>query len=72
MQFDDFKIGDEFLCGEKHWKYTDKGTRVIVAICIDDYDDQSWFNGPPFAVSETVFDEHDVKGCYPINNREAS
>lgn len=26
-------------------------------------DDQSWFNGPPYAVSETVFDEDDMEAC---------
>ena len=22
-----------------------------------------WFNGPPYAVAESVFDEYDVEGC---------
>jgi hypothetical protein len=22
-----------------------------------------WFNGPPYAVAENVFDEHDITGC---------
>lgn len=26
-------------------------------------DDPSWFNGPPYPVVETVFDEHDMDGC---------
>jgi len=26
--------------------------------------DESWFNGPPFAVAEHVFDEHDIETCY--------
>lgn len=25
--------------------------------------DPSWFNGPPYAVVETVFDEYDLLGC---------
>ena len=25
--------------------------------------DSSWFNGPPFAVAEQVFDEHDIAAC---------
>lgn len=25
--------------------------------------DTSWFNGPPYAVSEIVFDEYDIEGC---------
>ena len=24
---------------------------------------EGWFNGPPYAVAESVFDEHDVDGC---------
>ena len=24
---------------------------------------EGWFNGPPYAVSETVFDEYDIEGC---------
>jgi Arc/MetJ-type ribon-helix-helix transcriptional regulator len=24
---------------------------------------EGWFNGPPYAVAETVFDEYDIKGC---------
>jgi len=42
---------------------TDIGTRVIVAIRIDDHpDDPSWYNGPPYAVAESVFDEYDQQG----------
>ncbi len=26
--------------------------------------DESWFNGPPFAVAEDVFDEHSIVGCH--------
>lgn len=25
--------------------------------------DPSWFNGPPYAVAERVFDEHDFAAC---------
>lgn len=24
---------------------------------------EGWFNGPPYAVDETVFDEFDIEGC---------
>ena len=24
---------------------------------------EGWFNGPPYAVSESVFDENDIEGC---------
>jgi hypothetical protein len=25
-----------------------------------------WFNGPPYAVAEMVFDEDDMEGCEPV------
>jgi hypothetical protein len=68
MKHKDFAIGQEFLCGGKQWRCTDKGTRTIVAICLDDHpDDPSWFNGPPYAVPETVFDEDDIEPCEPVD-----
>ena len=24
---------------------------------------KGWFNGPPYAVAESVFDENDMQGC---------
>ena len=33
-------------------------TRTIAA-------DESWLNGPPYAVAEEVFDEHSIDGCSP-------
>ena len=35
MNLSDFSIGLEFLCGDKRWKCTDVGTRVVTAICLD-------------------------------------
>ncbi len=26
--------------------------------------DESWFNGPPYAVAESVFDEYSIAGCH--------
>ena len=89
MKHSDFTISQEFLCGEKRWKCTDIGTRVIVAICLSDVmvstlrcDDgtlekgslpqseaerEGWFNGPPYPVAETVFDEEDIEACEPVD-----
>jgi hypothetical protein len=34
---------------------------------IDEHlDDPSWYNGPPYAVAECVFDEYDQEGCTPL------
>jgi hypothetical protein len=66
MKHSGFTISQEFLCGEKRWRCTDNGTKVIVATCLDDHsDDPSWFNSPPYAVEEIVFDEEDIEGCEP-------
>ena len=67
MQRGDFKIGGRFKCGEHTWLCTDIGTRVIVAICLTfkAEADPSWFDGPPYALAEQVFDEEDQKGCEP-------
>ena len=89
MKKEDFHIGLEFYTGSGKWRCTDIGTRVIVAIRIDQVtvckynrqnktttteivtDDQSWFNGPPYAVAESVFDEFDMGGC-SLNREEFS
>ena len=64
MEHKDFYIGKEFTCSERRWRCTDVGTRVIIAMRIDDYpDDPSWYNGPPYAVAEVVFDEYDIEVC---------
>lgn len=38
---------------DDEWQYT---TRMD--------DDPSWLNGPPYAVEEVVFDEHDLPACF--------
>ncbi len=49
MKYDEFHLNYEFKTGsEKTFRCTDIGQRVIVAICIDDYPDDtnavSWAN----------------------------
>ena len=69
MKHCDFHIGTEFECGGKRWRCTDIGTRVIVAICLTNElsithrERDGWFNGPPYAVAEFVFDEDDILAC---------
>jgi hypothetical protein len=29
-----------------------------------------WFNGPPYAVAESVFDEHDITDCSLESDKE--
>lgn len=54
-------IGLVFYTARKRWRCTDMGTRTIIAIALD-APDESWYNGPPYAVSEVVFDEYDFEG----------
>jgi len=63
MKLSEFQIGVKFKCGGKTWLCTDIGTRVVSAILLDENNDLSWFNGPPYAVREFVFDEYDQKAC---------
>ncbi len=62
MTKDDFQIGLEFYTATGKWRCTDIGTRSIAAIKLDKTD-ESWYNGPPYAVAESVFDEYDQDGC---------
>jgi len=64
MEHSDFAIGKEFRTETGTWRCTDIGTRTIIAIKVSDRDDPSWFNGPPYAVAELVFDEDDLEGCW--------
>lgn len=62
MKRSDFKIGKDFFTAAGRWMCTDIGTRTIAAIR-KDKDDPSWYNGPPYAIVEEVFDECDFGGC---------
>lgn len=81
MKHADFKIGLEFTTdlGERRWRCTDVGTRTIACIRLVPGQDKSWYNGPPYAVLEQVFDEYDFDGCEvapdqpaPAEQRKAS
>ena len=63
MRHSDFRIGCEFLSGGGRWRCTDIGRRTIAAIRLDHDDDPAWYNGPPYAVVESVFDEYDIEAC---------
>ena len=69
MKRADFQIGCEFLTAAGRWRCTDVGKRTIAAIRLNHDDDPSWYNGPPYAVTETVFDEYDFESCEPAPER---
>jgi hypothetical protein len=64
-----FKIGMEFMTEAGRWRCTDVGTRTIAAIRLDLEHDPSWYNGPPYAVAEMVFDEYGMEDCNPAPRR---
>jgi len=84
MRHEEFRIGLEFWCGDRRWRCTDVGSRVVVGICLEAHEvvtvtdmagasratttrtvtgDDSWTAGPPYAVSEEVFDEQSLDAC---------
>jgi len=69
MKRADFQIGCEFLTAAGRWRCTDIGKRTIAAIRLNHDDNPSMYNGPPYAVVETVFDEYDFEGCEPAPER---
>jgi hypothetical protein len=64
MKKEEFKLGTEFYTATGRWLCTDIGTRVIVAIHLNQ-DDPINYNGPPYTIPESVFDEYDIEGCSP-------
>lgn len=54
MELSDFHIGLEFEMSDARWRCTDVGSRVVVAIKLDHPEDESWYNGPPYAVAESA------------------
>ena len=65
MKHSEFHIGLEFVTAAGRWRCTDVGTRTIAAIRLDLDGAPSWYNGPPYAVVEHVFDEHAIGDCLP-------
>ena len=62
MTHSEFVIGEIFRTPTGRWMCTDIGTRTIVAIHLNK-PDESWYNGPPYAVAEYSFDEDDIEVC---------
>lgn len=62
MKREEFKIGTIFICGSERWLCTDVGSRIVSAVCLTGMNDD-WLVGPPYAVAEMIFDEHDQIAC---------
>lgn len=62
MNMEDFEIGQDFYYYTILCRCTDKGTRTVSSIMLNK-DDESWYNGPPYAISEHLLDENDRVCC---------
>ena len=62
MKKEAFQIGQEFYTSVGKWHCTDIGTRVVIAIQLNQQDPRN-YNGPPYSIPEHVFDEYDIEGC---------
>jgi hypothetical protein len=64
MKHSEFYIGLEFLGAAGYqWRCTDVGTRTITAIQMTDVTEE-WLAGPPYMVTEEVFDEKELEHCH--------
>ncbi|WP_298579819.1 hypothetical protein [uncultured Luteimonas sp.] len=65
MKHADFTIGMAFETSTgQRWRCTDVSRRTITAIELAPDLDLAWFNGPPYSVSEVVFDEVDIARAF--------
>lgn len=65
MKHADFTIGMVFETSTgQRWRCTDIGRRTITAIELARDLNLAWFNGPPYSVSEVVFDEIDIAPAF--------
>jgi len=71
MKHSDFRVGREFMTATGRWRCTDVGKRMIAAIRLDHDGDPRWYNGPPYAVAEHVFDEDGIEACEPAPRRRS-
>nr|VFK15689.1 MAG: Uncharacterised protein family (UPF0158) [Candidatus Kentron sp. LPFa] len=62
MKKEDFELEKEFYTATGKWRCTDIGTRVILAIHLNQENPKN-YNGPPYSIPEEVFDEYDMEGC---------
>ena len=66
MKISEFKIGERLYLYSKEYLCTDIGTRTVVCLHTNVehvIKDPSWLKGPPYALKEEVFDEHDIVMC---------
>ncbi|GAB6842147.1 hypothetical protein HNR00_004029 [Methylorubrum rhodinum] len=64
MDLSEFKIGGEFLCGPGRWRCTDIGTRVVVAIRVDEAQISSKEVGEPVVTRTLTGAEAEAIGWF--------
>ena len=64
MTFAQFYIGLIFYTATGAWRVTDKGTRTVVAVHLENIPEGEQLTGPPYYYSEEVFDEYDFEACF--------
>lgn len=62
MDKKEFSIGQVFYTESGKWRCTDIGSRVIVAIQLNQQNPEN-YAGPPYSIAEYVFDEYDISAC---------
>ncbi len=58
----DFKIGQTFYTETSKWRCTDIGSRVIIAIELNQENSQD-YSGPPYSSAEYIFNEDKIEDC---------
>jgi len=53
LKYQDYKISEVFYTNAGKWRCTDIGTRVVIAISLNQKDKRN-YNGPPYSVQEIV------------------
>jgi hypothetical protein len=71
MMHTDFRIGLAFYTTRGTWQCTDVGARVITAIRLDGPHPSWYHEGPPYVVSEVVFDETEQGACTLVSTAAA-
>jgi len=56
MLYSEFNVGSEFNCSRKRWLCTDKGTRVIIAVCLTVCRTNDWARSLPEDIQDKAWE----------------
>lgn len=63
MTHEQFFVGLIFYTATGAWQVTDKGGRTVIAVHIEELQENETLGSPPYCYDEEVFDEYDFGGC---------